>query len=158
MDFEVRYAVLSDLPQVNVLRKQINDLHANGRPDIFRDDFCDAMQKRLYDHFAAEDSDVIVAVQGETVCGFAMVEYIRRPESPYCHPRSFYRVAEFGVDAAFRRQGIATALIAFCREEARKKGFLRMELDMWEFNEGALKFYESVGFRTYRRYMEQDIE
>ena len=29
---------------------------------------------------------------------------------------------------------------------------------MWEFNEGALKFYESVGFRTYRRYMEQDIE
>ena len=49
-------------------------------------------------------------------------------------------------------------LIAFCREEARKKGFLRMELDMWEFNEGALKFYESVGFRTYRRYMEQDIE
>ena len=23
-----------------------------GRPDIFRDDFCDAMQKRLYDHFA----------------------------------------------------------------------------------------------------------
>ena len=111
MDFEVRYAVLSDLPQVNVLRKQVNDLHANGRP-----------------------------------------------ESPYCHPRSFYRVAEFGVDAAFRRQGIATALIAFCREEARKKGFLRMELDMWEFNEGALKFYESVGFRTYRRYMEQDIE
>lgn len=158
MDFEVRYAALSDLPQVNVLRKQVNDLHAHGRPDIFRNDFCDAMQKRLYDQFAAEDSDVIVAVQGETVCGFAMVEYIHRPESPYCHPRSFYRVEEFGVDAAFRRQGVATALIAFCREEARKKGFHRMELDMWEFNEGALKFYESVGFSTYRRYMEQDIE
>ena len=158
MDFEVRYAALSDLPHVNILRKQVNDLHAHGRPDIFRNDFCDAMQKRLYDQFAAEDSDVIVAVQGETVCGFAMVEYIQRPESPYSHPRSFYQVAEFGVDAAFRRQGVATALIAFCREEARKKGFRRMELDMWEFNEGALKFYESVGFSTYRRYMEQDIE
>lgn len=158
MDFEIRYAALSDLPQVNILRKQVNDLHAHGRPDIFRNDFCDAMQKRLYDQFAAEDSDVIVAVQGETVCGFAMVEYIQRPESPYCHPRRFYRVEEFGVDAAFRRQGIATALIVFCREEARKKGFRRMELDMWEFNEGALKFYESVGFSTYRRYMEQDIE
>ena len=158
MDFEIRYAALSDLPQVNILRKQVNDLHAHGRPDIFRKDFCDAMQKRLYDHFEAEDSDVIVAVQGETVCGFAMVEYICRPESPYCHPRRFYQVAEFGVDAAFRRQGIATALIVFCREEARKKGFRRMELDMWEFNEGALKFYESVGFHTYRRYMEQDTE
>ena len=27
---------------------------------------------------------------------------------------------------------------------------------MWEFNEGALKFYESIGFTTYRRYMEYE--
>ena len=25
---------------------------------------------------------------------------------------------------------------------------------MWEFNDGALDFYESVGFTTYRRFME----
>ena len=25
---------------------------------------------------------------------------------------------------------------------------------MWEFNQGAIAFYESVGFETYRRYME----
>lgn len=29
-----------------------------------------------------------------------------------------------------------------------------IELKMWEFNEEALKFYESVGFTTYRRYTE----
>lgn len=28
------------------------------------------------------------------------------------------------------------------------------KVDVWEFNEGALEFYESVGFKTYRRYME----
>lgn len=28
---------------------------------------------------------------------------------------------------------------------------------MWEFNEEALKFYEAIGFTTYRRYMEMDI-
>ena len=31
---------------------------------------------------------------------------------------------------------------------------VKLELDMWEFNDGALKFYESVGFITYRRFME----
>jgi GNAT superfamily N-acetyltransferase len=37
---------------------------------------------------------------------------------------------------------------------AKEKGFDRIELNMWEFNRDALAFYESVGFETYRRYME----
>ena len=37
---------------------------------------------------------------------------------------------------------------------AKEKGFHRIELNMWEFNRGALAFYESIGFETYRRYME----
>jgi hypothetical protein len=29
---------------------------------------------------------------------------------------------------------------------------------MWEFNDGAMAFYESVGFNTFRRYMESYVE
>lgn len=29
---------------------------------------------------------------------------------------------------------------------------------MWEFNENALKFYEAIGFNTYRRYMEMTVD
>ena len=157
MAFEIRYAVREDLPQVNELRSQVNLLHAEGRPDIFRPGFCEELRERVYAEFEGEDSDVIVAVSGGKVCGFLIAQYIRRPESPYCHPREFYRVEEFGVSPAYRRQGIGTALIAFCTEEAKKKGFSRMELDVWEFNEDARKFYKAVGFQTYRRYMELDV-
>jgi len=68
--------------------------------------------------------------------------------------RDFLDIDEFCVDEAFRRQGIASAMIEFIRRFAKEKGFHRIELNMWEFNEGALAFYEAVGFRTYRRYME----
>lgn len=61
------------------------------------------------------------------------------------------------VHPAFRRQGVATELITFIREDAKKRGLSRVELNMWEFNEGALAFYEAVGFRTYRRYMELEV-
>ena len=57
------------------------------------------------------------------------------------------------MDAAFRRKGAATALISFCRQEAARMRFDRIELDVWSFNEEALKFYEAVGFQTYRRLM-----
>ena len=58
------------------------------------------------------------------------------------------------MDEAFRRKGIATEMIRFIRDYAKNEGFSRIELTMWEFNQSALEFYEAVGFRTYRRYME----
>lgn len=69
-------------------------------------------------------------------------------------PREFMDVDEFCVAEKYRRQGVATEMIEFIKKYAKDKGFQKLELNMWEFNEGALKFYESVGFETYRRYME----
>lgn len=47
--------------------------------------------------------------------------------------------------------------MAFMRSDARAKGFSRVELDMWTFNEPALRFYESIGFQTFRRFLEWDL-
>ena len=52
---------------------------------------------------------------------------------------------------------MGSALIGFCRSEAARTGFGRISLDVWSFNESALKFYESLGFRTSRSYMEADV-
>ena len=68
--------------------------------------------------------------------------------------RDFLDIDEFCVDEGHRRQGIATALVDFVKAYAREKGFSRIELNMWEFNRGALAFYEAAGFTTYRRYLE----
>ena len=158
MGITVRYAEANDLEQVNHLRRQVNDVHVNGRPDIFRPGFCEEMQRHLVDQFEREGADVLVACQGDEVCAFAVVQYVTKPLSPYNLERRFYQVEEFGVDEAHRRQGVATALVEFMRQDAIDRGFDRIELDMWEFNQGALKFYESVGFSTYRRYMELSLD
>ena len=71
--------------------------------------------------------------------------------------RDYLDVDEFCVDENYRRQGIAGAMIHFIRDYAKEKGFNRLELNMWEFNRGALAFYEAAGFRTYRRYMEMKL-
>ena len=36
----VRYANYEEPEQINRLRKQVNELHCKGRPDIFRSGFC----------------------------------------------------------------------------------------------------------------------
>ena len=153
----VRYAEYGDLPRVNELRGAVSQLHAAGRPDIFRPGFCEELRQRLYDLFDTPQYGVIVACLGGTVCGFAVVQYVDTPESPYKRAGHFCNIEEFGVDAAYRRRGVGTALLDFCRAEAGRRGFDRLTLDVWTFNAEARKFYESAGFRPYRCYLESDL-
>ena len=152
----VRYALPEELGRMNELRAMVSALHAEGRPDIFRLGFCAELRQRIYQMYDAPSYDVIAACLSETICGFAVVQYVDRPESAYMCARRFYHIEEFGVSEDFRRQGVGTALLRFCRAEARAKGFDRLELDVWAFNETAQHFYEAAGFRPYRSYLESD--
>lgn len=157
MSITVRTAKQNKLECVNELRKMVNEIHVNGRPDVFRQGFCDELKQHIYDKYDAQNSDVLVAIIDGVICGFAIVEYIEKQQSPYKNSRKFYHVKEFGVYENIRRKGVATALITFMKKDALKRGYNKIELDMWEFNDGALSFYENVGFRTYRRYMDMDL-
>ena len=154
----IRYAKREELESVNKLREQVNELHVKGRPDIFRADGWPLIESNIYTRFDEDSSGVIVADLNDEIVGFAVVQYILRPETFFSKARRFYHIEEFGVDENHRRKGIATSLINFAKEDAKKLGFERVELNMWEFNEGALAFYESVGFKTFRRYMESYVE
>ena len=99
----------------------------------------------------------MVAIMDSIICGFAIVEYIEKTQFPYNNSRKFYHIEEFGVDENVRRKGVATALVTFMKKDALRRGYKKIELDMWEFNDGALSFYEKVGFITYRRNMDMDL-
>lgn len=154
----VRYAKGEELESVNNIRKQVNEVHVKGCPDIFREDGWQFIEPFVYTRFDEETSGIIVAAIEDEIVGFAVVQYIERPESAYNKERKYFHIEEFGVDEKHRRKGIATAMIDFIKEDAKNRGFKRIELDMWEFNDGALAFYESAGLKTYRRYMESDTD
>lgn len=154
----VRPARYEELGRINELRRFVSQLHADGRPDTFQPGFCRELEQILYQRFGLDSWCILAAVLEGQVVGFASVEYQDRPESPYCKARRLYHVEEFGVDPTRRRQGVATALVAYMKQDAARRGFPRIELDVWEFNRGAVRFYEAVGFETYRRHMEINLE
>lgn len=157
MKIIVRFAKENDLEKINMIRKQVNDLHVAGRPDVFKAGFCTEMQEFVYKQFNSDTSDIIVAEYEGDIVGFATVNHIVKPSSPYSNERKIYQIQEFGVDENHHRKGIATMMMNFIKDDARNKGFSNVELDVWEFNKTALEFYETVGFSTYRRYLELSI-
>ena len=150
----IREAELDELPRIADLKRQIHDVHVKGRPDLF------TPYKNLEAfaaHSAAKNCTLLLAETAEKVVGFVMLQYVHRPASPYMEERKFLHVEEFCVDENHKRMGIGTKLMDALKQLAREKGYPRIELDVWGFNEGAKQFYEAVGMKPFRTFMEMDV-
>ena len=154
---EIRFANEDELDQINVLRKQVNDLHVKGNPEVFKAGFSEELRNYIFEIFRDPLKKIVIYKNGNHICAFAVLNHITRPQTPFMYERKYLDIDEFCVDASCRRQGIGAQMIAFIRDYAKSGGFDRIELNMWEFNQDALAFYESAGFTTYRRYMEMKL-
>ena len=55
MEIRIRPASEADLPAVNRLRAQVNEVHVQGRPDIFKPGFGQEIRDHLAQRFADGD-------------------------------------------------------------------------------------------------------
>ncbi|MBQ6568791.1 MAG: GNAT family N-acetyltransferase [Clostridia bacterium] len=150
----VRFAKFEELGRVNELRRQVNELHAEGKPEIFKKGFGKELSDYIFEIFDDPQKEIIVCEREGKICGFAVLNHIIKPENPFMYERRFLDIDEFCVDEDERRKKVGAEMIDFVRQYAKDRGFDRIELNMWEFNRDALEFYEAQGFATYRRYME----
>ena len=153
----IRFAEENELDRINDLRKQVNDVHVEGKPDVFKPGFGEELKDFIKVIWNDPEQSIVVAESEGDICGFAVLHHINKPENPFMYERDFLDIDEFCVDKDHRRQGVASALIEFIKTYAKDQGYKRIELNMWEFNQDALAFYEAAGFETFRRYMEMFI-
>ena len=71
---KIRFAKKEELERVNLIRKQVSDLHSKGRPDIFYPDFKGEICNCIYDIFNDETKKIIVAVEKAEICGMAIIQ------------------------------------------------------------------------------------
>ena len=153
----VRIAKPEDAERINELRRQVNDLHVAGRPNHFKAGFGEELQKHVYMYLTDGIGYAAVDEEDGQITGMVMVDYIDRPESPYRYAERFAHIAEICVDEQYRRRGVGKRLLDFVKADAKEKGFSRIELDVWAFND-ALAFYEAEGYTVFRRYMELKLD
>jgi len=83
---------------------------------------------------------LVVTTIGDAVVGTAQWNRISHPTNRY--------TASLGisVDAAWRRRGIATALMHYMLDWARQQALVRMELRVFTRNTAAIELYRKFGF------------
>ena len=150
----IRSAILSDLAALVALHHPVQLYHAGLRPDLIRAPDTHDMAP-LFAEFLAKDAfRVIVADEHGSLAGYAVYEIRNRGESlTTCARRSIY-VHQLSVAPAKRRKGIGKALLLFIRAQARELGISSIELDVWNANAPAKKFYKAIGFARVREVLE----
>lgn len=151
----VRFARKEDYEAINALRAPVCALHSNGYPALFKPVFAKDHQERVLKMMEDPEQDVLVEEENGQLLGFAMVEYIKREETNSMYAVHEAHIVEIGVDETSQGKGIGTALIQAVKDAAKVRGCRSVQLDVWEFNKSALRFYEKLGFVTLRRKMEQ---
>ena len=150
----VRYATLDDLNQINIIRKQVNDLHVKGYPNFFKPGFSQAIQEYAKEYINQNDKFLLVYEDNGLICSYAMVNVVIKPETPYRYQLQYLEIEEIGTLQTQQGKGYAKEIIQNIKNIALERKLHKIELNMWNFNENASKFYEKVGFKTYRKYLE----
>jgi len=143
---QVRRATEQDIPAILQLLLQVDMVHHNGRPDLFRGPATKYNAEELREILKKEDTPVFVCVSGSgTVLGHAFCIHKQViGDSVLTDVRTLY-IDDICVNEADRGQHVGKALYDAVMEYARHEGFYNVTLNVWTCNPGAMKFYESLG-------------
>ena len=156
----IRPAVLADYEALCALWEELDEHHRRVRPDLFRPP--GGVRRELawvQGLIEGPDSAILVAdVALGRLSGLAVVQLETPPDIAFRIQRPFVQIDNLVVAAADRRRGIGAALIRACADWSRARGIEMVELKMLEFNQGARRFYEAMGFVTARRWMSLELD
>lgn len=155
---ELRAAALSDIDALTLLAAQVQTVHAQGRPDLFRPAEMGALRDFLIARLS-DDSVLLVAEDHRsTPVGYLLAEVLLRPEPPFQFSHTSVYVHHIAVDEAARRQRVGEVLMQGIADRARRVGASSLRLDSWSFNTDAHAFFEAQGFTATRFVFEQHLD
>ncbi|WP_022760603.1 GNAT family N-acetyltransferase [Butyrivibrio sp. AD3002] len=150
-----RRALDKDIPQIHELLKQVNLVHHLGRPDLFKKNnkYTDDELKVIL----KDDSRPIFAAvdDNDVMLGYAFCVHQEHPNDNLLTDIKTLYIDDLCVDENCRGQHVGRSLYDYVLGWAKDAGYYNITLNVWNCNESAMKFYESIGMQPYKVGMEQ---
>lgn len=153
----VRRAGPADVDAVTALHAPLHRLHEQALPEEYPP--FDAEATRAYYAGVLDEGrrPMWVAEIGGVPVGFAGGEVEDREATPFTRAVRVLHVHQVAVAPDAQRRGVARALMQAVDEQAARLGCAQVRLQHLAFNEGAHRFYSSVGYRTRVLTMAKDV-
>ena len=154
MPIRIREATAHDIPELAALQVEINDVHVQALPHIFRTIVADAQTEAFLRPLVEDEgTHLFVAEAAGRLAGYVALRLVDAPETPIHVPRRSVSLDTVVVAHAFRRRGIGAMLVEHVHSWAKDRGVNYVDLTVFEFNDAARAFYEKLGYVTVSRRM-----
>lgn len=152
---EIRRARECDMKDINRLLVQVNMVHHQGRPDLFRAGKKKYTDEQLRELIHDDSRPIFVAVDDqERVLGYAFCIFQQHLDDNILTDILTLYIDDLCVDEAVRGQHIGKSLYEAVLAFARESGCYNVTLNVWALNRGAMKFYEKCGLKPQKVGME----
>lgn len=151
----IRRATPQDMPRINDLLSQVELVHHNIRPDLFRNGGRKYTDQQLREIILDDQRPIFVALdESGTVIGYAFCIFQQhKADTILTDIKSLY-IDDLCVDESVRGRHVGQALYEYVREFAKASGCYNLTLNVWAGNESAERFYRNCGFRPQKTGME----
>lgn len=154
MEFRIRRAAGKDIPILDELLLQVENVHNAIRPDLFAANAKKYDEEQLKRIITDNNRPIFVAETDGTVSGYAFCIYVDQKDSNVLTPIKTLYVDDLCVNKAFRGKGIGKKLYEYVIEFARNNGFYNVTLNVWADNVSAVSFYKKLGMNVQKIGME----
>ena len=143
---EIRRATAADIEGIDKLLYQVNMVHHNGRPDLFKAGGRKYTDEQLLALLADDTRPVFAAVdEAGHVLGYAFCILQQHPDDNILTDIKTLYIDDLCVDENIRGQHIGRRLYEYVKQYAKETGCYNLTLNVLACNESAKKFYERCG-------------
>ena len=152
----IRLATTNDIPRLLELLHQVNMVHYERRPDIFKPHTTKYNAEQLQDLLTQPDKAIFV-YEDESVQGYAFVELEDVHDDILLQDMRTLYIDDICVDEQARGKHVGKQLFDHVRAYAEKLGCGAITLNVWEGNDAAMAFYRKLGMSVRKTCMEMMI-
>jgi ribosomal protein S18 acetylase RimI-like enzyme len=143
---EVRRATNKDIPGILNLLVQVDMVHHNGRPDLFKGPATKYNEAELKTILADDSTPVFVCVdEPYAVLGHAFCIHKQAENDHVLTDVKTLYIDDICVDEAARGRHVGKQLFDHVKAYAAKMQCYNITLNVWSCNPGAIRFYEAMG-------------
>ncbi len=155
----IRPAKKDDIDGLLTLLHEVLEVHAKEYPKIFIPGTTKYSKEELLQLIEEDDKTLIlVAEEDGKIIGHAFLKLLDSPETRNTYAARILYIDDICVDEEYRGRHVAKSLFEHVLEYAKKEGFDRIELNVWEKNESARAFYESLSLKPLKTTMYMEID
>ena len=152
---KVRRAQEKDMERIDALLMQVERIHHEGRPDLFRVGRKKYTDEELRELIHDDSRPILVAAdEKDAVMGYAFCIFQQYQNHNIMTDIKTLYIDDLCVDETIRGRHIGKTLYDSVLEFARQNGCYNVTLNVWSCNESALKFYEACGLKPQKVGME----